>query len=454
MKTDFSPSWLPSFPGSPIVASIIESALEAVAADQAIIRNVLVEDGNLRIGDVCFPINGKTRIYLIGAGKASIKMTKGLCEVLGERVTGGMIISKHLYPEAQALPRSIEVLLGSHPVPDELSVNSTRKLMDFCQKLKPDDLVFCLLSGGGSSLLSFPYQGIQLHDFQALVRNLLASGAEIAEMNTLRKHLDQVKGGGLARATGSAQLITLVLSDVIGNPLDVIASGPTSPDPTTFEDAFQILRKYHLENKITPSILSILEQGQRGKIPETMKEEHPRFVKVFNKVIASNEIAALSALNRAQELGFHTLLLSTYLNGEAKEAGKFLSSLLNEIDHSGNPIPRPACIIAGGETTVTLHGMGKGGRNQEVALGAVAGLANVENVALVTLATDGEDGVTGAAGAVVNGDILAQGRRLGLIPEVFLQNNDSFHYFEPLEMLIKTGPTGTNVNDLNLLFAF
>jgi glycerate 2-kinase len=454
MTTDIFPSRLLQFPESERVARIIGSALEAVSADQAVIRNVVIKDERVHIGEVSFPIKAESRIFVIGAGKACIKMAQGLYQVLGDRIAGGIIISKHQYPEVENFPKSIEVLIGAHPVPDDRSVNSTKKLMNFSSHFKSNDLVFCLLSGGGSSLLSLPYEGIRLGEFQTLIQNLLASGADITEMNTLRKHLDQIKGGGLAKITAPAQLITLVLSDVIGNPLNVIASGPTSPDPTTFADALHIILKYQLETKIPTSILATLDEGRDGKIPETLKADHPRFQKVFNKVVGSNEIAARSALNCAQEQGFHTLLLSTYLNGEAKEAGKFLSSLLREIDHSGNPLPRPACIIAGGETTVTLLGSGKGGRNQELALGAVMGLADLKDVALIALATDGEDGTTDAAGAVVTGNTFLEGKNIGLDPNVFLQDNDSFHYFEKLKKLVKTGPTGTNVNDLNFLFAF
>jgi hydroxypyruvate reductase len=282
----------------------------------------------------------------------------------------------------------------------------------------------------------------------------LKSGAEIGEINTLRKHLDRVKGGGLARWLFPAQVVTLIVSDVIGSPLEVIASGPTVADPSTFEDALQILRKYKLEQEIPAAILAHLQKGLKDKSLESVKPGDTALERVQNLVIASNYQAAQACAAEAQRKGFNTLILTTYWHGEAAQAGMMLASILKQMALTGEPLARPACVISGGETTVILHGEGLGGRNQEAALGSVYDLAGLEKVALVTLGTDGEDGPTDAAGALVTGETLGNAAGLQLTPRSFLANNDSYHFFEQAGGLIKTGPTGTNVNDLAFLFAF
>jgi glycerate 2-kinase len=289
---------------------------------------------------------------------------------------------------------------------------------------------------------------------QALTRLLLKSGAEIGEINTLRKHLDRVKGGGLARWLFPAQVVTLIVSDVIGSPLEVIASGPSVADPSTFEDAMQILEKYNLVQEIPASILAYLKQGLADDRLESVKPGDPALERVQNLVIASNYQAAQAAAEEARRRGFNTLLLTTYLHGEAAQAGMLLASILKQMAQTGEPLGRPACMIAGGETTVTVRGQGLGGRNLEAALASVYDLAGVEKVALVTLGTDGEDGPTDAAGALVTGESLGNAQSLQITPRRFLADNDSYHFFEQAGGLIKTGPTGTNVNDLAFLFAF
>jgi hydroxypyruvate reductase len=346
------------------------------------------------------------------------------------------------------------VLPGGHPIPTGDSLRSAQSLAEFLADGRADDLVFCLISGGGSALMTLPQDGVSLEDMQSLTRLLLASGADIGEINTLRKHLDRVKGGGLARLAAPAQLVTLVLSDVIGSPLDVIASGPTVADLSTYGDAYGILEKYHLDAKAHAAVISSLHKGLRGESPETVKPGDSLLERVTNQVIASNTHAAQAALAQAQAEGFNPLLLTTYLQGEAVQAGGVLASILRQVQDTGQPVARPACIVVGGETTVTLRGSGLGGRNQELALGAVRLLAGLPGVALVTLATDGEDGPTDAAGAIVTGDILPRASGLGLELQRAMQENDSYHFFDPTKALLKPGPTGTNVNDLAFLFAF
>jgi hydroxypyruvate reductase len=320
--------------------------------------------------------------------------------------------------------------------------------------LEPTDLVFCMVSGGGSALMAAPVDGIALPDMQKLTGLLLKCGASIDEINTIRKHLDRVKGGGLARISYPAQLVTLILSDVVGNPLEVIASGPTVADPTTYGDAEQVIFHHHLQEETPGSILQVLKAGKTGLLPESLKPGDPCLERVHNVIIGSNLQAAKAGVSQACLEGFNPLLLTNYLQGPAVQAGGFLSAVLKQMVGYGQPVPRPACLVAGGETTVVLKGSGKGGRNQELALSSVEGLDGLEQVALVTLATDGEDGPTDAAGAVVTGKTAARAGRLGLSPQAYLEDNNSYPFFKQLGDLVRTGPTGTNVNDLVFLFTF
>jgi glycerate 2-kinase len=270
----------------------------------------------------------------------------------------------------------------------------------------------------------------------------------------LRKHLDVVKGGGLARLAAPAQLLTLALSDVVGDPLDVIASGPTVPDRSTFAEAWQILQRYDLLERVPPAVTEYLQRGLSNEIPETPKVGDPAFSAVQNVIVGSNLQAAQAALAQARQEGLNTLLLTTSLEGEARQAGQFMAAIARQIVATGEPVKRPACIVAGGETTVTLRGTGKGGRNQELALGAVKKMAGLPDAILVGLATDGGDGPTDAAGAVVTGQTLDEARQAGLDPEAFLRENNAYRFFEALGDLLRPGPTRTHVNDLAFIFVF
>ena len=302
--------------------------------------------------------------------------------------------------------------------------------------------------------MTLPVDGVTLDDMQNLTRLLLACGATIEEMNILRKHLDQVKGGRLAQAAAPARFITFILSDVIGSPLDVIASGPTVPDSSTYADALAVIDKYSLMDRIPASIRQVLVQGARGERVETLKAGDPLLDGALNQVVSSNLHAAQAALAQARAEGLNALLLTSHLQGEASQVGQVMAAVLKQIDETGQPLARPACIIAGGETTVTLRGKGLGGRNQELALAAVPLLDGIPNAALLAFGTDGEDGPTGAAGAVVTGETLSKARAAGLDPAQYLAENDSFRFFQQIDQQIITGPTGTNVNDLTFLFAF
>jgi hydroxypyruvate reductase len=400
-------------------------------------------------------------VFVVGAGKAGAPMAQAAAGILGARLTGGVVIVKEGHMEvtngAEAIvhrPSSIVLLEAGHPVPDQRGIDATQRLADLLADTPAHDLVIGLISGGGSALMTLPVPGVGLGDMQRLTSDLLACGATINEMNTLRKHLDQIKGGGLARMAHPAALVTLILSDVVGNPLDVIASGPTVPDTSSFADAWGILERYNIVGQAPMSIQNYLQNGLAEKVAETLKPGDPIFAHVENVIIASNAQAAQAALETARAAGMNTLLLTTFLQGEAREAGRMLAAVAREIAASGQPLCRPCCIIAGGETTVTLRGDGRGGRNQELALATVADLDGVEQVVLVALATDGGDGPTDAAGAVVTGATLERAQALGLDPATFLARNDAYHFFAALDDLLRPGPTNTNVNDLTFVFVF
>ncbi|MEY2817858.1 MAG: hypothetical protein RL275_1321, partial [Chloroflexota bacterium] len=345
--------------------------------------------------------------------------------------------------QAFASPASgFTVLPGGHPVPTEASVRAGNAAFDLASSLTRD-LLICLISGGGSALMTSPQYGLHLADLQTLTKLLLACGARVDEINTLRRHLDRVKGGGIAKFANGARIASLILSDVVGNPLEAIASGPTAPDPSTREDALTILEKYDLLNKIPAVILGVLETA-----PETPKPNDPMFERMQNVLVGSNSLAAQAGLEMAKSLGFHTHFLGDTWQGEARDIAKELCG------HFNLNYERPFCLIAGGETTVTLRGNGKGGRNQELALSAAIEMNGRENIMLITLATDGEDGPTDAAGAVVTGETCQRGGRLEVDAQALLSQNDAYSYFQALGDLIQPGPTGTNVNDLTFLFGF
>jgi glycerate 2-kinase len=437
------------------VWDIMSTALAAVDPAQAIRQNVSLEGDSLRIGQRSCDLSGYERIFIVGGGKAGSPMVAAIEKILGQRVTAGLVNVKHGYlpPEGANIQR-VEIVEAGHPTPDEAGRRGAERMVEMLSDLTEKDLVICLISGGGSALMTLPQPTISLSDVQALTGVLLRCGATINEINAVRKHISRIKGGQLARLIHPAQVVSLILSDVVGNPLDVIASGPTVPDTTTFAQAYGVLEKYDLLDKVPASIVEHLAAGVAGKMAETPKEGDAVFATVYNLIVGSNEIAARAALNRARESGFNTQLLSTYVEGEAREVAKVLAAVAKEMAKSGQPIPRPGCLVVGGETTVTITGEGKGGRNQEMALAAALAIEGWEDVMVVALATDGTDGPTDAAGAVATGETVAWARELGLDPEEYLANNDSYHFFEALGELIVTGPTNTNVNDLAFVFAF
>jgi glycerate 2-kinase len=456
-------------PWGAAVARILAAALGAVDPAAAVHRHLHRAGDLLRAGDQTYDLRAYQRVFVVGAGKAGAPMARAAAEVLNDRLTDGVMVVKGydegaqgrggagatVSPPVTPSPRHpVTLVEAGHPIPDERGVAGARRIAQLLEQATERDLVIALISGGGSALLTLPAEGISLAELQALTNILLHCGANINEINTLRKHLDQVKGGGLARLAYPASVITLVLSDVVGNPLDVIGSGPTVPDTSSFADAYAVLERYGVVADAPAPIVDRLRQGMAGQIAETPKPGDPRFARVHNLIVGSNLQAAEAALAAARATGFNTLLLTTYLQAEAREAGRMLAAIARELASSGHPLPRPACIVVGGETTVTLRGTGRGGRNQELALAAVADLAGLPDLALVALATDGGDGPTDAAGAVVTGATLDRARALGLDPAAHLARNDSYPFFAALGDLLRPGPTETNVNDLAFVFAF
>lgn len=456
------PDTLKRSPHGEQVRRILEAALRAADPAMAVQRYLQRQGERLYVAGRTYDLSAFQRVLLVGVGKASVAMARAAAKIMGEHLSAGLVIVKEGYesplwgePEEETgLEEKVAILPAGHPIPDRRGLEAAQRLSNLLQEVGDEDLLLCLLSGGGSALLTWPVEGVSLDDLQALTALLLASGATIHEINCVRKHLERLKGGRLAQLAAPAHLVSLILSDVVGDPLEVIASGPTAPDSTTFDDAWAVLERYGLLDRAPQSVVHYLELGRHGKVLETPKPGEAFFERVQNVIIASNRQAAEAALHQAQAEGFQALLLTTYLQGEARQAGRFLAAVVRQIVAYGQPLSRPACLIAGGETTVTLQGDGLGGRNQELALGAVQDLEGLPEVALVTLATDGGDGPTDAAGAVVSGETLARARALGLGPEDFLKRNDSYHFFKALGDLLITGPTGTNVNDLALVLAF
>lgn len=431
--------------------AVLGAALEAADPASAVRRHLRREESRLLVEGQAYNLSRFRRVLIVGAGKGSAAMAQAVEEILGDFITSGLVVVKYAY----GVPtQKIEIKEAGHPLPDQAGVEAAKQIVEIVQGAGEEDLIFVLLSGGGSALLVNPVPGVSLEDKVQLTQALLRSGAKINEINALRKHLSQVKGGQLARLAHPATVVALILSDVVGDPLDVIASGPTVPDPTTFGDAGLVLEKYSLLDQVPQSIIEHLHRGQDGQVAETPKAGDPVLTKVQNVLVGNNRQAAEAALHKAKDLGFNSLLLSTYMEGEAREVGRVLGSLAREVLYNGEPVAPPACLILGGETTVTVRGGGVGGRNQEMALSAALATRGLDGVMVVCSSTDGTDGPTDAAGAIAEGDTVGRALKMGLDPQKFLAENDSYHLFQALGDLIITGPTKTNVNDLAMVFIF
>ena len=426
--------------------AIFHSALEAADPRVAIRRAVQREGDVLRVGSRGYDL-ARGRVFVVGFGKASAAMAHAIESICGDKIVQGSVSVKY----GHGVPLSsqtIQLHEAGHPLPDANSVRGAEKAFAVLSAAHPGDLVICLISGGGSAILELPAAGISLEDLRETTDALLRCGATINELNTLRKHLSQVKGGQLVRRANGAHILSLILSDVIGSPIDTIASGPTAPDSTTFADALDVVEQRGVRSQLPASIVRHLERGARGEIVETPKPDDSLFSRVQNVVIADNELACQAAMQAARVRGFNALLLTSFLQGEAREVARMFAAIVREIARSNQPVGRPACLIAGGETTVTVLGRGKGGRNQELALAAAIEIDGMQNVVVLSGGTDGNDGPTDAAGAIADGTTRARAATRGLDARQFLSNNDAYHFFQPLDDLIITGPTNTNVNDV------
>lgn len=437
-----------------VILEVHRTALEAVEPGAAVRRHVQLQGDRLSIGERSYDLTAVDKVWVVGGGKAATAMAAAVNAILSDRVAGGLVVTKYDHVEPTLDTGPVEVIEAGHPLPDEAGVMSTQRMADLLASVNDRDLVLAVLSGGGSALLTLPVAGLGLSDLQATTELLLRCGATIVELNTVRKHLSQIKGGGLARLAGQASVASLILSDVVGDPLDVISSGPTVPDPTTYAGAWTVLEKYELTERIPQAVREHLVAGLGGGVPDTPKPEARLFDRVQNVIVGSNRLAAEGAVGAAQAGGLNTLLLSTFVEGEAREVARVAGALAKELVHYDRPIPKPACLVWGGETTVSVRGSGLGGRNQELALAAAVAMEGLPDVVLVALGTDGTDGPTDAGGAIATGETVARGRALGLDPVAYLANNDAYHFFDGLGDLIRTGPTGTNVNDLLFIFAF
>jgi hydroxypyruvate reductase len=431
---------------------IIQAALAKVNAYQAV-HSHLALTGNflsLKTGSALKKIDLRhfKKIFLFGAGKASAPMAAACEEILKNRITAGLIVTKYGHSSPLSEIRTIE---AGHPVPDRAGFDGAKKMISRLRACRIDDLVIFLASGGASALLPHPASSISLAEKQKITRLLLQRGLPIEEINRVRKHISLTKGGQLARWAYPATVIHLVLSDVIGDSLETIGSGPLSPDSSTFRDAWEVIEKYHLQKTAPASIINHLRKGLKREIEDTPKKGDPCFRKVSQFIVGNNSKALKAAREKAEALGLKTMILSSEIQGEAKELAGFYGAIIREIFKTGQPVQKPVCLLAGGEPTVTVSGKGRGGRNTELALAMAREIRGLARVLFVSVGTDGTDGPTDAAGAAVSGTTWDRALGKGLSPEGCLSENDSYTFFQKCGGLIKTGPTGTNVMDLHII---
>ncbi|MDQ1280597.1 MAG: glycerate 2-kinase [Thermoproteota archaeon] len=428
----------------------LESALSAVNPRNLVSEKVRFEGNVLEVGGFRLNLDDYSRILVVGGGKASGRMAEALEEKIGKRIEAGILnILKGTSNEYKT--GIIELNEASHPIPDEGGLRGVEKIKKLLSTVDKKTLVVCLISGGGSAILPSPQRGISLEEKQQTTSLLLKSGATIDEINVIRKHISAIKGGRLAAMAYPATLLCLLLSDVVGDPLPTIASGPTVPDPSTFQDSIEVLKRYDIWQEVPETVRRYLTGGVEGINPESPKPGDPCFSKVHNIILGNNRVALEAAEKKAVELGLNHLIISSYIEGEARHIGTVFAAIAKEINTADRPLARSGIVLAGGETTVTVSGSGKGGRNQEIALSASLRLDNLRGVALASIGTDGLDGSSDAAGAIIDGSTLKRALEAGIDPRRYLGENDSYHFFKALNDTILTGPTGTNVNDIIVL---
>jgi glycerate 2-kinase len=427
--------------GRQAAQAIWQAALGAGAVEPLLRRALHVQGTRLTAVDRSWDLDALSRVIVLGCGKAGAAMARGMEALLGDRIAEGFVVVKDGYTSPTSGVRLAE---AGHPVPDARGQAAAIRLLALAESAGRDDLIVFLVSGGGSALTPAPAPGLSLEDKQAMTGLLLAAGATINEVNAVRKHVSRLKGGQLARAASPAPVLALILSDVIGDPLDVIASGPTAPDPTTFADALKILARRGVLDRVSTSVRSRLEAGRRGEVAETPKPGDPLFERVSNQIVGNNAIIIEAAVARARALGYEPHVLTRELQGEARQVAA-------DLVEQGRRLRPPACLIAGGETTVTVRGRGLGGRCQEFGLAAALAVRPGEDLAVLAAGTDGTDGPTEAAGALIDGSTVPRGRAAGLDAHHALDDNDSHPYLRASGDLVVTGPTNTNLLDLYLV---
>ncbi|RJQ80943.1 MAG: glycerate kinase [Desulfobacteraceae bacterium] len=428
--------------------SIFRAGLRAVDPAEAVRRMCRREKEQLWFGDHMLDLQRIDRILVLGAGKATAGMARAVEDLLDARISDGLISVK--YGHGSAL-RRIRCIEAGHPGPDENGLSAARAMLEMAARAREQDLIITLLSGGGSALLPLPAPGLTLLDKQAATDLLLACGATIHEINAIRKHLSAIKGGRLAQAASPAGVVTLILSDVVGDDLDAIASGPTVPDGSTFGDCQEIIQRYRIAAKLPPAVRAHLEAGARGQTAETPKRHALAWKHVHNIIVGSNRVALEAAARQAAVLGYRPHVLSASIQGETRTVAQVHAAIARDVLAGASTIAPPACILSGGETTVTIRGSGRGGRNQEFALAAAQEIEGRDAIAILSAGTDGTDGPTDAAGALADHTTAARARQAGMDIRAHLENNDAYPFFRKLGDLLTTGPTGTNVMDLNIM---
>jgi glycerate 2-kinase len=427
---------------------IFLAGLTAADPLDAVKKSVRLRNDHLQLANRSYALSRIRNILITGCGKAAARMALAIEDLLGDRVAGGVVVVKY----GHGLPlQRIKVVEAGHPIPDEAGLDGARQIVELVRAAGENDLVLFLISGGGSALFPGPADGLTLADKQRTTQMLLQSGATIQEINAVRKHISKLKGGRFAKLVTPAHLVSLILSDVVGDSLEAIASGPTVGDATTYSDCLAIIQRYELGEKIPHSVLELLQRGGQGALDETPKPPDAIFQKVQNVVIGSNQTALKAAKLQAEILGYHTQILSSSIEGESRTVARSHTALVKEIALTDKPVRRPACVISGGETTVIVRGDGLGGRNQEFALAAAIQIDGLDGAVVLSAGTDGTDGVTDAAGGIVDGSTIQRGRAKGLDATAFLTRNDSNRFLKATDDLLITGPTFTNVMDLQVM---
>ncbi|MEM0490375.1 MAG: glycerate kinase [Ignisphaera sp.] len=425
-----------------IVIESVEEAFDYVDPYTAIINNVKPTDRGISVKGINIDISGK--IHVVGFGKASKRMAMAINDILGDKIEGGIVIT----PNEVGKIGPIILVKGDHPIPGENTVKASNQLIEYLERVENNDTLLVLISGGGSALFEIPEDGVSLDDIRFITKELMKRGADIYELNVVRKRLSKVKGGKMLRYISAKNIVSLIISDVVDDKIDTIASGPTAPDETSFLDAYMILKRYGIWDEVPNRIKTIIEKGIKGETPDTLKVSDPIFSKVMNVIVASNEILLKALAEKLSKRGFKPMILTSMLEGEAREVGKVLASIIKSIDRYSKPVAKPVALLAGGETVVTVRGKGIGGRNQELCLSLSISLKTIENYLALCMGSDGIDGISPAAGAIVDGNVFKEAIQMGLNPIEFLENNDSFTFFSKLGRAIFTDYTGTNVNDI------